>query len=139
MGRPRTFDADAVVAQVAALVAERGYDAVGIDDVVRVTGVARGSLYHHFGSKAGIIAASLAVVAAAGDDDPTIQLVALVLASSGARDPLIAVELSRLLADLGRRHDLPSALGTALLGRHPDLSAPSGPPAPATRTQRAAA
>jgi AcrR family transcriptional regulator len=122
MGRPATFDADEVVVRVARLVAERGYDAVGVDDVVRVTGVARGSLYHRFGSKAGIIAGSLAVVAGAGDDRATVELVALVLASSGARDPLIAAELGRVLADLDRRVDLPSSLGAALLARHPDLT-----------------
>ena len=120
MGRPRTFESEAVASNVAALVLERGYDAVGIDDITRATGVGRGSLYRVFGSKAGVIAVALA--AAAERNDPLLaQLTALVLASSAALDPLIRPELTRGLAVIGSAGDPELQLGRALLERHREL------------------
>jgi TetR/AcrR family transcriptional regulator, transcriptional repressor for nem operon len=134
MGRPRSFDADQVALTVAGLVLQRGYDAVGVDDIVRVSGVGRGSLYQVFGSKAGLIARGLAL-AAEQDDGDTAALTGLVLASSGARDPLIAAELRRCLARLGPRPELAATLGRALLGRHPELLDPGPEPAGPTRKE----
>jgi AcrR family transcriptional regulator len=34
--------------------ADRGYGAVGLDDVAQRSGLTRGAVYHHFGSKAGL-------------------------------------------------------------------------------------
>lgn len=59
MGRPREFDTPALLRQASDLFARRGYAATSIDEVVKVTGVARGSLYSIFGSKQGIFAAAL--------------------------------------------------------------------------------
>jgi TetR/AcrR family transcriptional regulator, transcriptional repressor for nem operon len=51
MGRPRSFDEAAAVAQAATLFAERGYEGTSIDDLVQALGIHRGSLYSTFGSK----------------------------------------------------------------------------------------
>jgi AcrR family transcriptional regulator len=37
------------------LFAERGYDAVAAEEIVRAAGVTRGALYHHFGGKAELL------------------------------------------------------------------------------------
>lgn len=66
--------------------AEHGYAQAATETIVRLAGVTRGALYHHFGSKEGLFQAVVAEVqrsvaqqvaeAAAGGDDPWEQLLA---------------------------------------------------------------
>ncbi len=51
MARPREFDEAQVLALARALFASQGYNGTSIDDLVRNTGLLRGSLYKAFGSK----------------------------------------------------------------------------------------
>ena len=51
MARPRAFDEATVLAQARALFAQQGYNGTSIDDLVKATGLLRGSLYKAFGSK----------------------------------------------------------------------------------------
>ncbi len=51
MGRPREFDESIVLSQARALFAAQGYSGTSIDDLVKSTGLLRGSLYKAFGSK----------------------------------------------------------------------------------------
>jgi AcrR family transcriptional regulator len=125
MGRPRGFDADDVARTAVHLVTDRGYDAVGIDDIVRATGVARGSLYNVFGSKAGIVAHGMTIVTACGTVEQTARLTAMLLASTGARDPLIADQLRIQLRELAARGSVQMQVGAALLERHADLLSPT--------------
>jgi AcrR family transcriptional regulator len=51
MARPRQFLEDEVADKAAIHFAQAGYNATSIDDLVRVCGLQRGSLYKAFGSK----------------------------------------------------------------------------------------
>jgi TetR/AcrR family transcriptional regulator len=49
----------AILSVALALFAERGYDAVGVQEVVEAAGVTKPTLYHYFGSKQGLLQALL--------------------------------------------------------------------------------
>ncbi len=48
-----------ILANALRLFAERGYDAVGTQEIVDAAGVTKPTLYHHFGSKQGLLDALL--------------------------------------------------------------------------------
>lgn len=51
VGRPRNFEQDAVIAQAMEAFWTNGYASTSPADLAEATGVAKGSLYHAFGSK----------------------------------------------------------------------------------------
>ncbi|MFB9446386.1 TetR/AcrR family transcriptional regulator [Dactylosporangium vinaceum] len=59
MGRPRSFDEEAVTRAAVALFAGRAYDGLSVDDLVTGLGVHRNSLYKTFGSKRGLYLTAL--------------------------------------------------------------------------------
>src|SRR2546421_8805697 len=71
----------ALIAAARPLFAERGYSAVGTEEIVRAAGVTRGALYHHFSGKEDLFAAVYEQVEA--------DLVAEIgQMATGASDPL---------------------------------------------------
>lgn len=116
MGRKRSFDKTEVALSVARLVLERGYDAVGLDDIQRVTGLGRGSVYQAYGSKANLISDAIYALVTQGGVEAD-QMVAVVLGSSGANDPAIAASIRCHLTGFGSTEELERSLGAALLTR----------------------
>src|SRR4051812_18465517 len=99
-----------LVSHARALFAERGYAAVGTEEIVRSAGVTRGALYHQFRDKAALFEAVVDAV-----EGETTAAIAERAASAG--DPLEALRLGggaapggRARPPRGRRH-LASAPG----------------------------
>ena len=59
MGRPRDFDMNATLDAATALFWERGYDGVGLAELLDTMGIQRGSLYKAWGSKKALFLACL--------------------------------------------------------------------------------
>ena len=59
MGRPRTFDTEIATAQALEAFWARGYNATSVDDLCKVMGLSRSSIYEAFGSKYGVWTAAL--------------------------------------------------------------------------------
>jgi AcrR family transcriptional regulator len=105
----------ALMAAARRLFTERGYDAVGTEEIVRAAGVTRGALYHHFGGKAELLEAVYERLEA-----ESTERVARVVLGSDLHSPLEAMkagieafldecaepELQRIAL-----HDAPAVLG----------------------------
>lgn len=59
MGRTRSFDETTTVRRAAAAFLDTGFEGTSVDDLVKATGLHRGSLYQAFGSKRGIFLTAL--------------------------------------------------------------------------------
>lgn len=59
MARPRAFDTTAALDAATTLFWERGYDGVGLTDLLEAMGIQRGSLYKAWGSKKALFLACL--------------------------------------------------------------------------------
>jgi AcrR family transcriptional regulator len=76
-----------LVTTARALFAERGYAAVGTEEIVRNAGITRGALYHHFGGKKDLLEAVYCQV----EEELTQEIGQLVLREA-AESPLAAME-----------------------------------------------
>ncbi len=87
--------------QALLLFSRRGYDAVGIQEIVDAAGITKPSLYHHFGSKKGLFTALL----------------------TEAYAPLLAAvrEASRYEGDLGTNLDRVAGVVFSFVERQPDF------------------
>ena len=59
MARPRAFDPDDILRETLLLFWRKGYGGTSLSDIEQATGVARMSLYNHFGDKEGLFEAAL--------------------------------------------------------------------------------
>jgi AcrR family transcriptional regulator len=106
-----------LIAVARRLFGERGYAAVGTEEIVRSAGVTRGALYHHFESKRELLAAAyeqieselterIGAAALAGDRAPANPLEALQLGSELFLDACLEPEVQRIVL-----LDAPAVLG----------------------------
>jgi AcrR family transcriptional regulator len=106
---------DALIEAARRLFTDRGYDAVGTEEIVRAAGVTRGALYHHFGDKAKLLEAVYERVEA-----ESTERVARVVLGSELHSPLEAMKagVEAFLDECAKPelrqvalHDAPAVLG----------------------------
>jgi AcrR family transcriptional regulator len=105
----------ALIAAARRLFAERGYDDVGAEEIVRAAGVSRGALYHHFGGKLGLLDAAYDQLEA-----ESTERVARIVLGSELESPLEAMKagIEAFLDECAKPelsqialHDAPAVLG----------------------------
>jgi AcrR family transcriptional regulator len=105
----------ALIAAARRLFTERGYEEVGMEEVVRAAGVTRGALYHHFGGKAGLLDAAYEQLEA-----ESTERVARIVLGSDLHSPLEAMKagIEAFLDECAEPelrqialHDAPAVLG----------------------------
>ena len=109
---------EALIAAARGLFTERGYEAVGTEEVVRAAGVTRGALYHQFGDKASLLRAVYERIEA-----ESTERVARVVLRSELHSPLAAMRagVEAFLDECAQPelrqialHDAPAVLGWEL-------------------------
>jgi AcrR family transcriptional regulator len=118
MARARGFDEDQIVSAVREKFQETGYAATSLDDIMRASGLGKGSLYGAFGSKRALFLRAFDAYCAdvirdlgaalEGPDDSAYQrLVAVLRASTVSSDNAIsqACFLARTTAELATRDE----------------------------------
>ena len=127
MGRNRTFDEADVIAKCTSAFRSTGYEGTSIDDLVRVSGLHRGSLYKAFGSKRELFVRALGQIADLEvHDDNSTDLLLVALMELAPRDAEIGAMVSTILACAQPRVTA-TTLGTRLLDRA-DLNTPDDTP-----------
>lgn len=106
---------EALIAAARRLFAERGYEAVGTEEIVRAAGVTRGALYHQFGDKASLLEAVYERIEA-----ESTERVARIVLGSELESPLAAMRagVEAFLDECAKPelrqialHDAPAVLG----------------------------
>ena len=116
MARPREFDEATVLAQARTLFASLGYNGTSIDDLVKATGLLRGSLYKAFGSKQSLFERVLAdVVATFDNSEQQLDLLTVALKDLATQDARIRQLCLEIIDSVGE--GMPNLLGNNLLAK----------------------
>ena len=116
MARPRIFDETLVLVKAKRLFASQGYNGTSIDDLVKVTGMLRGSLYQAFGSKRNMFERILADVSENFDpSNENLDLLTVTLKEMAPEDSRIRKLCRAIVA--GKESTYPKLLGNNLLAK----------------------
>ncbi|GAJ27278.1 hypothetical protein JCM15457_2251 [Liquorilactobacillus sucicola DSM 21376 = JCM 15457] len=90
MGRKKGFQQAEILVIISNVFIEYGFEGTSLDDLVKATGLLRGSLYSAFGSKRGMFSAALAENIKQGkDSETTINLVIIAMMELTAKDKAV--------------------------------------------------
>lgn len=119
MSRTRQFNIQDAIRAAAGQFLATGYEGTSIDDLVRATGVHRGSLYSTFGSKRDLFLAAMDQTFAPDGDDPPVtsalDLALVALLELAPRDVRVRQMVSAYVGTLGE--DAAGKLGRRLIQR----------------------
>lgn len=117
MGRPREFDEARVIRKSKELFASQGYHGTSLDDLVKATGLLRGSIYKAFGSKRNLFETSLLTLRDDFDNSPLALDLLTVALKELANDDVKISEICRQIVKISGNENISELLGKNLLAK----------------------
>lgn len=117
MGRKKLFDEKKVIKNIGETFVKYGYEGTSLDDLVKATGVLRGSLYSTFGSKHGMFVTALRD--SINDDrygEQTLSLITIAMMELTKDDKLVFNLVRKWVSELENK-DLISIIGKTVIER----------------------
>lgn len=128
MGRNKKFDQIKVISSISQTFIQYGYEGTSLDDLVKATGLLRGSLYATFGSKRGMFLAALEQATSTyPQSELTTNLMMIALIELTSRD----IKVNQLVTDWTNNYStdtLVTMLGHAILKHSQLKGVPHGKP-----------
>jgi len=117
MGRPREFDEATVIGSSKELFASHGYHGTSLDDLVKATGLLRGSIYKAFGSKRNLFETSLLTLCDDFDNSPVSLDLLTVALKELANDDVKISEICWQIVKISDNENISELLGKNLLSK----------------------
>ena len=120
MGRNQSFDESDVLETISNLLITINPDALGMDAIIKETGIQRQSIYRKWGSKSGLIASAIQYASENTSDKNLIAILALTLGSESALEKPIFNSLNSLINKMNKERpdlNLQNSIGKYLINR----------------------
>ncbi len=120
MGRNQTFTEDDALRTIAGLLTRINPDALGMDYIIKATGIQRQSIYRTWGSKSELIACAIQFASNNSSEKDLVAILALTLGSESALERPVAASLSALVLKINKENpseDLQTSIGRYLTKR----------------------
>ena len=120
MGRNQSFVEAEALKTIASLLAKINPDALGMDAIIKATGIQRQSIYRTWGSKSGLIASAIKYASENASEKDLIAILSLTLGSESALDKPILNSLNSLINQMNKEHsnhNLQTSIGKHLTSR----------------------
>ena len=120
MGRNQTFTEDDALRTIAGLLTRINPDALGMDYIIKATGIQRQSIYRTWGSKSELIACAIQFASINASEKDLVAILALTLGSESALEKPVAASLNSLVLKMIKENsseDLQILIGKHLTNR----------------------
>ena len=120
MGRNQTFVEEDALRTIAELLTRINPDALGMDFIIKATGIQRQSIYRTWGSKSELIASAIQFASSNASEKDLVAILALTLGSESAHEKQVATSLSFLVQKMNKASstkDLQTSIGKYLTNR----------------------
>ena len=120
MGRNQTFVEEDALRTIAELLTRINPDALGMDFIIKATGIQRQSIYRTWGSKSELIASAIQFASNNASEKDLVAILALTLGSESALEKPVASSLSSLVQKMNKERsteELQTSIGKHLITR----------------------
>ena len=120
MGRNQTFVEEDALRTITELLTRINPDALGMDFIIKATGIQRQSIYRTWGSKSELIASAIQFASNNASEKELVAILALTLGSESALEKQVANSLSSLVQKMNKAsstENLQTSIGKYLTNR----------------------